>query len=401
VNDRRSALLLALVYLVLGVVLATSAAGPVRDFAHVDYFDYHFAAEATWAGVSPYDADWAEARAGAAGAPWIPGSDYLYAPWFSALLVPLSSLPAAWAANVWFAGSAFATLLALTLLATGLPRSWAWMLAGGLLPPVLFTLFVGQVNAWLLLGLVVAWCLRDRAPGWAGAALGLCAAIKLAPVVLIGWAAWRGRLRTALVALGVVGALGLLGELVSPGSTLTWWTEVLPSTRAQLPHHPHPANQSVYGLALRVFTQNDWTTPVLHRPSLIAPLVAGALGVLALAIAIPARRPGPAAPNAEHAEWAAITAWMLIASPLSWESTWMLALLPLGLLARLGARWSLLPVAALIVAQRAMDGFANAPEAWPVLQQVPPLSSLSLLGGVVLIGLALHARWRTAEAPGG
>lgn len=373
-----------------GLFLAMNDAPPVRAYAHVDFYDYYFAADAVRGGADPYDATACDARAAAARVPVIPRSDYIYPAWFAAALVPLTSLPPRAAAALWFAVSAGLLLVTLARLLPFEQRGWA--AAGILFPPALFSLFVGQVNVVLLALVAVAWRRRDDRPALAGLALGLAAAIKLSPVLLLALALWRGRRRLATAAATTLLGCLIVGELASPGSTWTYATQVLPSISTLSARHAHPVNQSLAAFFLRHLTPNQWTDPWWRAPQLAAPL--SWLAIAALAAAIPlVTRNRPSGKQREAAEWGATICLMVIASPLAWESTFTLLLLPFALaLGGGGPRWGIAGSWGLIAAQRGLDDFANHPEVHPFLASVPAASSLALLGALVLYASVLRVR---------
>ncbi len=141
---------------------------------------------------------------------------FLYPPPFAAVMTPFAILfPADYRAAMWFwAALGAATLVAGTLAlarsvdlvprvrtATGL-GPWILLVAVFSFPPVVGELVLGNVHI-LLLGLfAVAWLgvrSGDRAgERWAGIAVGLAAAVKVFPALLILWFLLTGRRRAAL-----------------------------------------------------------------------------------------------------------------------------------------------------------------------------------------------------------
>ncbi len=104
-------------------------------------------------------------------------------------------------------------------------RLGATLLVSGVafwLEPVQRVLFLGQVE--LLLMVLVVWdmCQPDRRP-WKGAGVGLAAAIKLVPLIFIGYLVITRRLRAAAVAVAVFAATVLAGFAVLPHASAQWW----------------------------------------------------------------------------------------------------------------------------------------------------------------------------------
>ncbi len=371
-----------------GMTLFTSGAAAVRDFAHLDFYDYWLAARALLVGQSPYDGAWADAMATTEGLPFVQGSNYIYAPWLAVVLRPLAMMDPSIAAGLWFALSAV-TMMVIVVRTTA-DSQWA-ALPLLLFPPVLFSLFVGQINLLLLGAVVAGFALRERRPALAGVLFALAAATKVGPVLLLAVMAAHRRWRLLGAALGTLALLAVVGIVGAPGATTTWIDTVLPSTMAMAPHHGHPANQSVYALLIRMCAPNQWTTPWVHAPALVPWL---ARGVAVAMLALLALRIGRRASEGRQSEpvdaASAITA-IVILSPLSWESSYALLLAPLlWLWRRTQLRPALVGAWLLVAAQRGLDDFANHPENHPLLSAAPPLSALALLGAVVVFAVCVR-----------
>ena len=109
--------------------------------------------------------------------------------------------------------SGVAFLLALAILGA---RAGPWAIAGVaiLAAPVGIQLGLGNVNGFIVLGLVAAWLWRDR-PGRLGAILALMAMVKVTPLILVLWLivtrrgralAWFAVAGLVLLAVSVLGA---------------------------------------------------------------------------------------------------------------------------------------------------------------------------------------------------
>ena len=362
-----------------GALLFTSDAGPVRDFAHLDFYDYYLGAAAVAEGRSPYDGEWADAVARREGLPFVQGSHYIYPPWFAVVLRPVAELAPRSAAGLWF----FLSVVALLAIARGDPRG-AWPLV--FFPPVLFSLFVGQINLLLLGAILGGFALRDRRPGWAGILLALAAATKVTPILLIAVMAAHRRWRLVGAAAATVLALWIIGWVGAPGAMTTWITEVLPSTGALAAHHGHPANQSLYGLAIRLLAPNTWTTPWLNAPSLVPWVARGGAALLLSLCAARIWSRAASGRASEATDAALVVSAMVVVGPLAWESTFALMLAPfLWLWPDPRRRRVVVGAWLLIAAQRGLDDFANHPQSYPLLVAVPPASALALLGAVIVL----------------
>lgn len=383
--------------LVLGaalVALLTSSVEPVRRFAFLDFYDYFYAARAVLDGVSPYDTSWADQAAAADGAPNIVGSDFIYPAWFSLAITPLASLPPAAAAAVWYL---FSALLLLHALGSRLDDQPRWQLALLLWPPALFSLFVGQVNILLATLLMAAFFDREKAALRAGISLGVACAIKLSPLLLCATFFLSGRRRVALLALGTCAALVLVGELVLPGSTKVFVTQVLPDVAALDVRHAHPVNQSLSALFLRCFSATPHTLPLLERPAWVAPLTALSSVSLVSLSCVAGLRAGKAN---ELALWAMSIAVMLLVSPLSWESTYVLLTGPLcGFVREPRLRPTVVAVIALTIVERCLDPLANTPEQLPAWLRVGVWPSFSIAAALVVVATSLHTLRGSLASP--
>lgn len=382
----------ALVLAGFGVLLVFGDQESIRRFAFVDFYDYYFAADAVSTGDDPYDAALGEARAAAAGAPTIAGSDFIYPPWFAAALVPLTGLSPQGAASCWYLASAVALLLALSGLPTGRTRRGE-LVAAVLFPGTLVALFVGQVNPILLALIVGAWRWRDDRPATSGLLLGLAAAIKLSPILLlVACACWR-RWRLVAASIVVMSTCLVVGELAVPGGTATYATGVLPNSGALTPALAHPGNQGIGGALLRAMSPNPWTIPFVEAPSTVTPMacVLGALvfGAIIWTFAHRARQQT----GDELWCWAAVITAMVIASPRAWEASYVLLLFPIAVVRNAHPRVAAL-CWLLAASQRALDDFAQAPSRYGWLQVVSPLVSLALCGGVILLVTLLRSHER-------
>lgn len=164
-----------------------------------------------------------------------------YPPTFQALLAPFGALPVGWAAAYWYL-LCVAALVALPReleRLTGVPRSrqtLAWLAVA---PLALDDLSLGQSGIVLLWAVSHA-CVRAREGHAvrAGLILGLCAAFKLLPAVLIAVPFVMGRFRHGLpgfvagIGIAIAASMALLGGEASL-EALDWW--LLSNTDSQTP----------------------------------------------------------------------------------------------------------------------------------------------------------------------
>nr|WP_107058924.1 glycosyltransferase 87 family protein [Streptomyces sp. NRRL B-1347] len=186
--------------------------------------------------------------------------------------------------------------------------------------PVWTTLRYGQIN--LLLAVLVLWDLTRR-PGhrWAGAGIGVAAAIKLTPALFVVFlllvgvveAVRRGgrppAVRHACVATAAFLAATLAAAVALPDESRRFWTRVV-FEAGRAGHPEQTANQSLRGVLARLLHTGDpgpwWTAGAVL-------VCAGGLGV-AVAAAVRGER-----------AWgvAACAATALLVSPVSWSHHWV------------------------------------------------------------------------------
>jgi len=178
-------------------------------------------------------------------------------------------------------------------------------LAGALLEPVRSTLGFGQINALLMVMVVLDVLLPGRART-KGLLIGVAAAIKLTPAVFIVYFLVRRDFRSA--ARVVVGFLvaGALAWVFRPGASLKYWTEIV-FDAGRIGGRDYVGNQSLRGLVARIGLPET-------TENIVWLLCAAA--VLALAAVVIARAGEPVL---------ALTACAvggLLVSPVSWTHHW-------------------------------------------------------------------------------
>jgi len=322
-------------------------AGPaaVREIHHNDFRHMYAAASLLRSGGNIYDPE--QLRAEAARREVERLNPYVYPPLQAVLLIPLASLSFPQAALAWYWINILLLVLCISILSWLLgstPRPWNYAIVVFLVAasePVTRTLTAGQMNIALLLLLCLSFfLLKKDYPVLAGLALGLAAALKVFPALLILMLFWRRRRRAGMAAL--LGALGLtlLGCAVAGWSHSLDYLALLrqmsygSSTWAQLGMHYHvdPANQSPAALITRLLTQ-DPAAGVQGIASLpgLAKFLSAAIGLILLGITFCFTRFKHSACDSlrvsEPSLALAILASILIPS-LMWDHYMTLALLP-------------------------------------------------------------------------
>ncbi len=192
---------------------------------------------------------------------------YIYPPVFAILIAPLTWLPRMVAGWTWLLAMQAALVLSITAVVRYLSPTWAARWVAVVLTFTFFPLHVdvaqGQTNLLVLalLALGVVGILRGHSQ--AGAWLGVAAAIKLTPLLLLGWLLIERRWRAAgFLALGFAGTTAL-GALVRPSDTVTFFGQVLPALARGTAYY---SNQSLAGVLGRLLTTNPYTNPWLAVP---------------------------------------------------------------------------------------------------------------------------------------
>jgi Glycosyltransferase family 87 len=253
---------------------------------------------------------------------------FTYPPFAAALFTPLAGLPAVIVGLAWELGTvaAFGWACVLSLRLAGCPYSRveavAAVAAGLVLEPVYHTLFLGQINVFLL-ALVLADIWRVAQGKRAGVGIGLAAAIKLIPGIFVLLLLLTRRTKDALIAAGTFVACTGLGYLADPSASRLYWTRLFYDTsRVRV---TYISNQSLDAAAARILGG------VGHVGSwyLAIEIVVGALG-LAVATTL-----------ARRSDWlgaAAVTGTTgLLVSPVSWTHHWVWIMPALIVMLRGGA----------------------------------------------------------------
>jgi alpha-1,2-mannosyltransferase len=252
---------------------------------------------------------------------------FTYPPFSASLFTPLDAVPQVLVQLAWGLGTiaaiAWAALICLRLAGYRPSRTEiaAVTAAGVTLEPLYHTLFLGQVNVFLM-ALVLADVWRAARGRPAGIGTGLATAIKLTPAIFIVLFLLTRRIRDAVTAVVTVGACILIGFLVDPGASRLYWSRLFYDTRRV--NVPYISNQSVYSALVRIMGGTShvggWF-PVI-------PLI---LGVTGLVVAVTLARRG---------DWlaaAAVTGGTgLLVSPVSWTHHWVWILPALIVLLRGG-----------------------------------------------------------------
>ncbi|MEU4251237.1 glycosyltransferase 87 family protein [Amycolatopsis sp. NPDC026612] len=175
-------------------------------------------------------------------------------------------------------------------------------LAGALLEPVRSTLGFGQINALLMVLVVLDVLLPGERKRTKGLLIGVAAAIKLTPAVFVVYFLFRRDFKSAARVVAGFVAAGALLWLIRPSASFTYWTKLV-FDAGRIGGVDYVGNQSLHGLTVRAgLPESGW--------------VLAAAAVMAVVAVIIVRAAEPVL---------ALTACALgglLVSPISWTHHW-------------------------------------------------------------------------------
>ena len=175
---------------------------------------------------------------------------FTYPPFAALLLHPLTWLPVTVVQLTWTAAT-IATVIGIARM-TGRARGWT---AAALAPvlmlsaPVSSDLKYGQVSLFLAAMILADVLLLRRTRGF-GALIGLAAAVKLTPLIVVPLLWCAGRRRAAVTAVATFAGCALAGVLVLPAESWRFWTEAMFQV-SRLGYIHNVGNQSLNGALIR------------------------------------------------------------------------------------------------------------------------------------------------------
>jgi alpha-1,2-mannosyltransferase len=329
------------------------------------------------------------------------GFDY---PPFAALLVrPLALLSDSAAVTLWLWISVACTVtgalvLARTVLPARWPRTELALLAAFAFGPAGYNYWHGQMNPviFLLLALSLRSYVEDKEVQ-TGVLLGLAAAIKLSPVVLLlGRRWWRG---TAAMVATIVASVVTAVPVIGVGGVRTFVDTVLPSLARDT---GWIYNQSVGGLLSRAA---DHSVLRVGSPSALLHTVVLGAAVVILGVCLWTVRPGHRDRAERGAEFGLGVTAMLLAASIAWYPHFTHLLIPLAAAAGLvvARGWHverrlaqaalgglavfgvLVPVVVANIDMGTMQRLSASGAWWPALQvfSIPCLATIALFIALV------------------
>jgi len=346
---------------------------------------------------------------------------YVYPPLLAVMMLPLSFLSFSRASLAWYLTNVSCALLAFVFLSRLLDfgkSPWHMVIVAFLLAtsePLTRTITAGQLNLLLLLLLTLSIVfLEQKREVTAGTLLGLAAALKVFPALLIVMLFWRRRFRAAWAALGcaillTLGAaavagfgvtLDYLGLVKQMGYGSSTWSHLGQS------YHIAPANQSPAALITRLLSvdSNSGLYGVASMPALAKLLsMATAVTLLVLSLVLTRSRRGSrdVSGNDDRLVFGLFVLTALLVPSLMWDHYLTIALLPAVLY--LGSLDRAEPGSASLLLTALGVFLINVPfNFWnPVFTQgwAVALSSVKLLGVMILFGVLAVRVYKQERKP--
>jgi hypothetical protein len=302
-----------------------------EELTRNDFTQDYISAKAWRADGNPYDpiVNLSRRYLGESATPGIgPGQVNPHAPTQIVFMSPLTALPYRAARALWLLMISASLAFGVWLVARGggIPARTSAVIGIGVLAlPVSQTYFqLVQFDGFIVLLLAAAWLsLRRGRDARAGAALGLAAALKFFPAIMILVLLRECRVRAAAWMVCSAIAISAVAVLAMGSSNLHRFLSTASPQNFRF-WRGSPLNISLIGIPYRWLTSNTWRP---HQPNLpvLAAFIALAIGCLALLAVV--RTPAHAT---RDRFWAAMP-WMLLAAPLSWEFS-LIYLIPVVLL---------------------------------------------------------------------
>jgi hypothetical protein len=261
------------------------------------------------------------------------------------LALPLTRLDLPDAVLAWNLVTLVALLASLAIVAAGLPELKTLFLPVGVLLPFCLPIYgnfqQGQLTFILLLLVTSAWALdRSGRPGAAGLLIGAAASIKLFPAYLVVYFAAGRRWR------GLVAAAASFAAVTLATAAVLGWEAYDDYVRIVLPSlekfRSYGFNLSFFGFWHKLFdpvSERGWVRPLWHSPA-AARYVTLLSDLLATALVATAAYRARTRDQSDLAFAMAVTA-MLLVSPITWDYSLPLLLVPLAVLTRAAqtSRW--------------------------------------------------------------
>ena len=313
---------------------------------------------------------------------------YLYPPLTALLVWPLTFFPPRWAAFIWLMATAMAFIASAWLLGSAFPRSFGTILSLALLlffVPPLTTLHAGQVNGFLLLAVVFAFCaFARRRYLWTGIGVATGVMLKIVPLAHLSYLAWRRCWQAMLASIATLFLLSLLAvPLIGVKGLISYLDNFFLLTGAnQLV--TSGASQSVLSFFARLMVAEDGRWYLTHNPTVawwlgwgVSLAIAGLTMVLCW--------PSNCSERILVLEFALVTTAANLVMHHTWYHQLVLLLIPFSVITGYALadprwRWMLLPTAMGYLATNVHGLFWHHLEFNPLLVSMPFYTSVMLWG---------------------
>lgn len=253
-------------------------------------------------------------------------------------------------------------------------------------PPVLHDLAKGQWSILLATLVAAGWRALDRGQARAaGIWLGLAAALKATPLLLLAYL-WLRRRRAAWAMVATLAALVAL-SVARFGLTpwRAWVAQARPNVLAWQTWIASTA--SINGAVARLLTASAFCRPLIDNPALARALTLALAALLLGATAVATRVAAPSSRD-DRRLFAAWTALVVLLNPLGWTHTVIVALVALALLVEDAPRAAIAAVLVLLTVPR--ETLAALAGPLPVSPGRGLALSIHAAALLVLLGLSLR-----------
>ena len=251
-----------------------------------------------------------------------PFGAFFYPPPFVLLALPLALLPQAATGWVFAAVLLAAFILGVAILPIPLRNRWVGLLLGGLSWPLVYAIKLGQVGPILFLLFAIGWRWMER-PWRFGAAAAIGTAIKLQPILVLGWALLTRRWRALAAGLAVLAILAVAATVVV--GPQAWIDQATLLGKVSKPiATPHTFTPGRLAFEAGASEALAWAVQIANW------VAVGIVVLVAIRFASPV------------ASYLAVVVASQLASPVLWDHYALILLLPVAWLLSRGRWWAVL-----------------------------------------------------------
>lgn len=218
-------------------------------------------------------------------------------------------------------------------LAIKLITPWKLLIIGvGLIwYPFIAHISLGQISIVVAASVIEAWyLLRTKHEKLAGIMLGFATAFKLYPILLILYLLLRKRYKAlTIMVFSTIGFSIIPLLVIQPTDYWLYITQIIRSNTAA--QAVFPINISLTGLIGRLMIDGPWITPLIVAPQAGRKVIIIVNFLMVLATVIRLRKLSHSAWN-EDIAYTSICITILLVSPISWQHSLILLLLPFSIL---------------------------------------------------------------------